>query len=58
MYTIYNHGTPHAFYPNKKVIDPYNNKETILLEVHKEYARTVADKLVYIVNDENKKIDL
>lgn len=57
MYTIHNGGTNVAFYPNKKVIHPFENKETTLLDVHWERVELANEqsrnqKLVYIT-DEN-----
>jgi len=59
-YTIHNDGTNHAFDPNKKVIHPFENKETTLLDVHLErveMANSVnsKQKRVYIT-DENGRL--
>lgn len=50
-YTIFNYGTPHSFNPLKKVINPYTNKEGVLLDVHKEKVKEAKDPLVFIVDE-------
>ena len=51
VYTIFNYGTPHAFQPNKKVIDQYTNTERTLLAVHTDKVLEANDPLIYIVDN-------
>lgn len=56
MYTIFNHGTPHAFNPNKKVIDQFLNTERTLLDIHTDKVNEAKDPLVYIIDDNGERI--
>ena len=58
IYTIVNHGTPHAFPPYKKVIDQYTNTERTLLAVHVDKVLEANDpKRVYILNEFGKQLE-
>ena len=57
QWSIYNRGAAHAFYPLRKVIDPWNNKETTLLAVHVQKVRDENSKMVYIVDEDGRLFD-
>lgn len=57
QFTIFNYGTPHAFNPNKKIHDPWSNKETTLLNIHLAKVKEANDPLVYILDDSGYKLN-
>jgi hypothetical protein len=57
QWSIHNRGTIHAFYPLRKVIDPWTNKETTLLAVHVQKVRDEHSRQVYIVDEDGRLFD-